>query len=72
MAVNYFSSSAGRGQKATDLTPTEYESALDSIAAKRRNTGRIMVRARCARTWSGWRAESDPKALSLKAAQAAA
>ncbi len=50
MSVNFFFLvCTGRGQKAVDLTPAEYESALEEIVmAEKEFGGRIMVRARCA------------------------
>lgn len=67
-AVNYFFLvCTGRGQKATDLTPEEYESALKSIALKEEEyRGRIMVRARCAPHLMRVAGESDPESALLK------
>lgn len=50
MSVNFFFLvCTGRGQKAADLTPNEYEAALEEIVrAEEEFAGRIMVRARCA------------------------
>jgi len=50
MSVNFFFLvCTGRGQKAADLTPEEYEAALEEIVrAEEEFGGRIMVRARCA------------------------
>jgi len=49
-AINlFFLVCTGRGTERTDLTPDEYEEALNAIAvAERKYAGRIMVRARCA------------------------
>jgi radical SAM protein with 4Fe4S-binding SPASM domain len=45
----FFLVCTGRGQKATDLTPEEYEAALEDIVkAEEEFGGRIMIRARCA------------------------
>lgn len=45
----FFLVCTGRGQKAADLTPEEYETALEDIVkAEEEFGGRIMVRARCA------------------------
>lgn len=67
-AVNFFFLvCTGRGQKATDLTPQEYESALNSIALKEKEyRGRIMVRARCAPHLVRVAGESDPESALLK------
>ncbi|WKZ33627.1 MAG: radical SAM protein [Thermodesulfobacteriota bacterium] len=67
-AVNFFFLvCTGRGQKTTDLTPAEYESALGSIAAKEKEyRGRIMVRARCAPHLVRAAGESDPESALLK------
>jgi radical SAM protein with 4Fe4S-binding SPASM domain len=50
MSINFFFLvCTGRGQKAVDLTPAEYESALEEIVmAEREFREKIMVRARCA------------------------
>lgn len=50
LSVNFFFLvCTGRGQKATDLTPEEYEAALEEIVkAEDEFGGKIMVRARCA------------------------
>lgn len=45
----FFLVCTGRGQKAADLTPEEYEAALEDIVrAEEEFSGRILVRARCA------------------------
>jgi len=50
MAVNFFFLvCTGRGQKAADLSPSEYEKALEDIVTAESKYGtKIMVRARCA------------------------
>lgn len=50
MAINFFFLvCTGRGQKATDLAPHEYETALEEIVkAEMKYSGKILVRARCA------------------------
>ncbi|MBW7957900.1 MAG: radical SAM protein [Deltaproteobacteria bacterium] len=67
-AVNFFFLvCTGRGQKATDLSPAEYESALSSIAAKEEEyRGRVMVRARCAPHLVRVAGESDPDSALFK------
>jgi radical SAM protein with 4Fe4S-binding SPASM domain len=50
LAINFFFLvCTGRGQKATDLTPEEYEGALEDIVKAEEDFGaQVMVRARCA------------------------
>ncbi|HEY4707846.1 MAG TPA: radical SAM protein [Thermodesulfobacteriota bacterium] len=65
----FFLVCTGRGQKATDLTPLEYESALDLIARKEKEyEGRIMVRARCAPHLVRVAGLSNPESTLLKGA----
>jgi len=69
-AVNFFFLvCTGRGQKATDLTPQEYESALTLIARKEKEyESRIMVRARCAPHLVRVAGLADPESTLLKGA----
>ena len=50
LSINFFFLvCTGRGQKATDLTPQEYETVLEEIVkAEEKFSGQIFVRARCA------------------------
>ena len=50
LSINFFFLvCTGRGQKATDLTPQEYETVLEEIVkAEEKFSGQILVRARCA------------------------
>ncbi len=65
----FFLVCTGRGQKTTDLTPVEYESALTLIAQKEKEyEGRIMVRARCAPHLVRIAGQSDPESSLLRGA----
>lgn len=70
MSINFFFLvCTGRGQKAADLTPAEYESALEEIVrAEKEFGGKIMVRARCAPHIVRVAERADPQSALVKGA----
>ncbi len=63
----FFLVCVGRGQSLLDLTPTQYEQALQHIARLQREQKGIMVQARCAPHFKRVLYEQDPASLYTRA-----